>query len=232
MNLLDKIWIAIRKYRYESDGVLKNYIRSQYGPFLKRNPYYDSESFYQKILLEIQPYIKDNMKVLDVGCATGRVSFELASLGDVVCTGTDQSKKFIEFSNKFRNFGVKRINFPKRKVGSVNFIVDDILDTKLNNNDYDIIVCINIFDRVDNPPKLFEVLYGLLKNNGILLIVDPYDWSMSLAPKELQFNDMKLFLDNKLWSLERELKDLDYSIPMNYWKNWSYICHLLIARKK
>ncbi len=231
MKIFQKIKNIIFKERYESKNLLDNYIRSQYGPFLSERPFHSTESFYKKILIEAKPYIKDGMKILDVGCATGRISFELASMGNVHCIGIDLSKKFIDFTNKFKKGLFPHINFFKQTSKNIDFFVDDILNTNLEKNSFDFIVCVNIFDRVKNPLKLIDVLYFLLKNYGVLLIVSPYDWALSPALKKYQSNDMKQFFPKDIWILEKEVKNLSYIIPIQNKKERTYNCHMLIVRK-
>ncbi len=206
--------------KYEKDYILRNYILSQYGPFLKK-PYYGSESFYQKIIEESVPYINNESEILDAGCATGRLVFEYEKLGAKRSIGIDTSKKFIKFCN-----------FKKMEMDSgAEFVCANILKSGLQDASFDFISCLNVIDRVPDPQMMINKLHSLLKQNSALLLVDPYDWEFSPAPKEFHVNDMNLLLDPNMWTIKKEIQNIKYTIPVDGHNNREYICHLVIAQK-
>ena len=99
-------------------------------------------------------------------------------------------------------------------------------------NSADFISCINVFDRVKNPAELFTALHATLDTNGILLITTPYDWRFSLAPKNLHVSDMKNVFNSNDWSIEKEIRDIPYAIPISKIRDRTYATHMLILKKK
>lgn len=215
--------------RYESPEVLKSYIRSQYGFFLKENPYTLSEDFYKKIISESAPYLNPSSLALDVGCATGRLVFEYEKIGVKKAFGVDSSKLFIDFCNLVKS-GKKVTDFHTVRTSKAEFVRSDVLDLKFKIEPMDFISCINVIDRVSNPQGLVDALYTILKPGGILLLVDPYDWEMSPAPKKSHVRDMRFLLEGSRWGIEKEVRNIEYVVPISSSENKRYLCHLIIAR--
>lgn len=222
------------KLYYERESQLKKYIRSQYGPFLKDKKYYQSENFYQKIIQESKPYISSKTVALDIGCATGRIVFEYAKLGAKKVCGIDTSSNFIQFCDLIKNEeknDLFSIAFEPSILRNTEFMCRDITEYPLPPGSFTFISCINVIDRALNPQLLIEKLYDLLPVGGIVLLVDPYDWNLSPAPRRYHVNDMKLFLSREQWSLEKEIFDVPYTVPLSAHTNREYKCHFVIAKK-
>ena len=140
---------------------------------------------------------------MDLGCAVGRSSFELAKkVPEVV--GIDFSKSFITAAKKLavtgtRSFPLKeegsgtrpaRALAPSRKIRDrVTFWVGDALRlTQLGA--FDLVLAANLLDRVKDPTKLLrEVLPGLVRPAGILLLTSPYTWSEEFTPSARWLKD-------------------------------------------
>lgn len=226
-NILSKI----SPNKYESGILLNNYVRSQYGPFLKTNIFLPSENFYQLIIKEAASFIFFNAAVLDAGCATGRLVFEFEKMGAKKSVGIDTSKQFIDFCNLVKSRGFELLNFKALSSEAV-FLCADVLESKFEENSFDLISCINLLDRVISPKTLIDLLYLYLKPQGALLLVDPYDWELSPAPKNLHVPDMKDLLNNEKWEVKKEIRDIKYTIPLNDFANRDYSCHMVIVKKR
>ena len=220
MSILKKLRNLLFPQLYETRGMLENYMRAQYGPFLIRNSYLKSEPFYQSIIEEARQYFSNQTHALDVGCAVGRLVFEYSQLGIAHASGIDSSKRFIDACNKIS------------KNKNTTYIHGDILKQPPKNVHYSFISCINVLDRVAQPTILVDVLYNLLTPEGILLLVDPYDWRMSPASKRWHVRDMKSLLDSNRWDIKKERKNLEYVIPTDRTHEIMYSCHLIIAQKR
>jgi SAM-dependent methyltransferase len=202
--------------RYERKELLEQYIKTQYGP-AQNPPYLKSEPFYQTIVDEVKEYIP-GASVLDVGCALGRMVFEYEKLGAKRAVGIDTSKQFIRYANT-------------RKTGEqVEFILGDIMKAPLPPRSFKFISCINVIDRVKNPPKLLETLHELLAFDGVLLLVDPYDWDLSPTLKEFRVDDMKTLINADKWQLIRERRNIEYTTPIAEGEK-SYQAHLVLVKK-
>ncbi len=219
--------------RYETPELLTQYIRSQYGPFLRKEHHFESEPFYQRILEESLPYLSHTSSILDVGCATGRMVFEYAERTNS-STGIDSSKTFIDFCTTFRKTSLpENILFPFSDLALQNarFIHGDIYTYPFSKETFSFISCVNILDRVENPYELLDHLHTLLLKDGVLLLVTPYDWELSPANEYFHMNDMHACIDENKWHTEKEIDDLHYVIPTETAPHKRYTCHLLILKK-
>ena len=110
------------------------------------------------IIKALSKYIKnDEIKVLDLGCGTGELIFELKNkFNNLEVTGIDFSEKMIEISKK-RNPSAKHLKMDASEL--------NVLDTK-----YDIIVCTHSLPYYKEPKNVFKHLNNLLSDEGKLLI--------------------------------------------------------------
>ena len=110
------------------------------------------------IVKALSKYIKnDGIKVLDLGCGTGELIFELTNkFNNLEVTGIDFSEKMIEISKK-RNPSAKHLKMDASEL--------NVLDTK-----YDIIVCTHSLPYYKEPKNVFKHLNNLLSDEGKLLI--------------------------------------------------------------
>lgn len=114
----------------------------------------------------IEKYIKENhfnkrsVKILDIGCGTGfYLTFPLMSLGYNII-GVDPDLESIEYA--------KRINiYPN---GS--FIKSELKDLS-SYNIFDIIICSEVLEHVEDPETFLYILKTKLKYNGIIILTIP-----------------------------------------------------------
>jgi len=136
-------------------------------------------------------------RALDLGCAVGRSSFELARKVPKV-VGIDFSKAFIATAKKLASTGMysfrlkeegsrtrpARATAPSRKIRSrVSFRTGDALRLpKLGT--FDLVLAANLLDRVKDPKALLQkVLPKLVRPGGLLLLTSPYTWSEEFTPQ-------------------------------------------------
>lgn len=110
------------------------------------------------IVKALSKYIKnDGIKVLDLGCGTGELIFELKNkFNNFEITGIDFSEKMLEISKK-RNPSAKHLKMDASEL--------NVLDSK-----YDIIVCTHSMPYYKEPKNVFKHLNNLLSDEGKLLI--------------------------------------------------------------
>lgn len=117
----------------------------------------------QKILA---PYVKEKMKVLDIGCGPGFFSIEIAKMVGV------NGKVF---SVDLQEGMLKKIRDKIRETS-----LEDIIETIKCEEDeivlpekVDFILAFYMVHEVPDKEKLFETLFNLLNEKGKLLIVEP-----------------------------------------------------------
>jgi ubiquinone/menaquinone biosynthesis C-methylase UbiE len=108
----------------------------------------------------LKEYLKDNIKILDIGCATGNFLFKIQKINSKIeLYGVDFSPKMIglaknKFKNiKFYNLRAEKIDFPS--------------------NYFDIITIIETFHHLQDQNLVLEKIHKILKPEGILLICEP-----------------------------------------------------------
>ena len=136
---------------------------------------------------------KPARKALDLGCAAGRASFELARHFDQV-TGIDFSARFIGLGARLAEQGVLRytladegelVSYRERTLADlgldetrnkVEFFQGDACNLKPLFAGYDLILAANLIDRLYSPAKFLATVHERLNPGGILLISSPYTW--------------------------------------------------------
>lgn len=134
--------------------------------------------------------LPEKARALDLGCAVGRASFELARrCAEVV--GIDYSDRFIEVAGHLKSNGsflfscveegelfrpchaVISAEIDRRRVA---FERGDALDLRGDLGNFDVVLMANLIDRLKNPRQCLNQLPGLLNPGGQLIITSPYTW--------------------------------------------------------
>lgn len=136
-------------------------VASVFDDMLNRSvPFYKENLNLQiKILKE---FLKDNDKIIDLGCSTGNFLIELAKKSDkkLKLTGIDNSEAMIKRAKqKAKAFGVE-----------IKFLNEDFLNSNLNNAKAIIANYTIQFIRPLKREKLIKKIYSSLKEDGIFLM--------------------------------------------------------------
>jgi len=153
-----------------------------------------------RIVLE---YMKDKpkTKALDIGCAIGRSTFELARGFDEVI-GVDFSARFIQEAQHLKEDGILRYTMPtegkleefyevklseynlEEVCHKVSFWQADACNLKPIYHGFDLIFGGNLIDRLYDPQKFLDSLASRLNDSGVLILTSPYTWQEESTPKE------------------------------------------------
>ena len=138
-----------------------------------------------------------NARALDLGCAVGGSSFELArTCGEVL--GIDYSHTFIRAANELRKTG--RHAFEKVTEGDltepavaeippdidrerVTFEQGDAMNLRANLENFDVVLAANLLCRLPEPMRLLERLPALVRSGGQLLLTTPFTWLEEFTPR-------------------------------------------------
>jgi len=182
---------------YESDELVSQYCEFQYGA-----KHFGVENFAIACAEVAKKFASNKNKALDLGCATGRASFELAKTFESV-EGIDFSARFVQVGAKLKNDGYIAFSsreegelFTKKRVSiealgydglreKVSFWQGDACNLKLNFTSYDFIMATNLIDRLYEPKLFLESVHERLNSEGVLMITSPYTWQESSTKKEL-----------------------------------------------
>jgi glycine/sarcosine N-methyltransferase len=138
----------------------------------------------------IEPFLKDNSSILDIGCATGELALVLSKKGHQV-VGIDLDEKMIELA------GEKT----KRSGLNTKFFIKDMkkIGEDFSPKSFHAVLCFgNTLVHLENPGKIEEVFMGIhkvLKNSGILMAqVVNYDRILSGGINELPLLENENFI--------------------------------------
>jgi putative 4-mercaptohistidine N1-methyltranferase len=187
---------------YESDGLVDQYLLFHYGEGEDQLPYpfgpHDALFYPIRIVAEFIPLVGRISRALDLGCAVGRSTFELARTAEEVI-GIDLSQRFISAALEVQRTG--EIQLRRREEGAVytpilrqldpsvdrsrcRFEVGDALRLRSDLGTFDFILAANLIDRVHSPSGLLNAMARLLNPGGHLLIASPYTWLSEFTPPE------------------------------------------------
>lgn len=184
---------------YETDSLLAQYIEFHYGA-----EYYDTQNFPKTCInkcLEVIQALPQRKKALDLGCALGRSTFELAAYFDHT-TGMDFSARFINTASKLLNNDSLKYAIPAEgdlldykevflsdlqldlKNKNIDFIQGDACNLASKYGTFDFIFAGNLIDRLYHPKKFLTSIHQYLNSGGVLVLTSPYTWIEEYTPKE------------------------------------------------
>lgn len=152
---------------YESKAVVDSYEKFHFGP-----GYLGVPNFSKAVAdFGIEVAKKHNVplnRALDIGSGPGRTAIELTSAFKHVCA--------IDFSVSFIELCKKHIpEYPIPQGHELKAIVGDAHDL-ISEEKYDLVVAINLIDRLETPKKFLDGIKPLISDRGILIIASPYTW--------------------------------------------------------
>jgi SAM-dependent methyltransferase len=129
--------------------------------------------------------------VIDVGCAVGRSTFEMASRVDGLVLGVDLSIPMLRLARRVLEDG--RVRYPRRRVGvvydvrdfpvafarteQVDFWACDALALPFAGETFGQAVALNVLDCVASPLDMLTGLARVLRPGATAVLSTPYDWS-------------------------------------------------------
>ncbi len=97
------------------------------------------------------------LKILDIGCASGYLTFQIATFfPNAEVVGIDSYKRAIEYGQKI---------YP-----NIKFKVGDAHKLPFSNENFDLITCIETLEHVEAPEEVIREIKRCLKKNGKVLI--------------------------------------------------------------
>ncbi|SFW11907.1 5-histidylcysteine sulfoxide synthase [Nitrosovibrio sp. Nv17] len=191
--------------RYETDRLLSEYAEFHYG-----DEYFGVANFPQTLAELAIAAMGDRpaRRALDLGCASGRATFELARHFDEV-TGIDFSARFIGQGAQLASQGVLRytladegelVYYKERTLAGlgldgarrkVAFYQGDACNLKPLFSGYDLILAANLIDRLYDPARLLSAIHTRIQPGGLLVIASPYTWLEEHTKKDAWIGGFK-----------------------------------------
>lgn len=178
--------------KYESPAVISSYLWSHYGDLLQEEL---ATTAYREWAGLLEPH---NGLSIDLGCAVGRLAFEMTARADFV-VGLDTSRAFIATARELMvrrrlTFSLKEEGYLTRQVtltlpdswdsSTVEFIVADAQALPLKSGVAASVASLNLLDKVPQPLTHLKEADRLARvRDACLLVSDPYSWSEEAAPE-------------------------------------------------
>jgi putative 4-mercaptohistidine N1-methyltranferase len=257
---------------YEADAMLQLYLRMHYAtPAEVVTP--GLEAFLPSCALEFPRRCAEecfdavresealqgvSLRALDVGCAVGRSSFELARrCGAVV--GVDFSHRFVDAANDLQRTG--RVPYRILREGDLGEATEAVVDPALDRSRVTfqegdactltaeaiggrvhIVLAANLLCRLPKPRAFLDLLPALLHPGGIVALMSPYSWQADYTPKEDWLGGYVDAAGKEVWSFDtlKEVlgprfdlllaKDMPFLIPETGRKNQLTVSHCTVWR--
>ena len=188
---------------YEDDQEITPYCELDYGEDILR-----LGNFSQNLVAICKPFVQGKARVLNIGCSTGRCSFELAKYCENVI-GIDFTARLIKVAQRMKT--QKKIKYQlfqegeiksfkeadldqfglKNTVDNVEFWQADASNLAVKFNNYDCIVAQNVLEKIYDPQNFLKVISERINSDGYLIISSNYNWSEEVTKKEKQLGGFR-----------------------------------------
>ncbi len=155
----------------------------------------------------VKKYVKQDDKILDLGCGNGRL---LKSLPEVSYWGLDVGSVLLVQAEKLANeLNFRRVNFERLDMLELN---------KLNENNFDVVFMLASFNHLPSQKLRLKVLVDikkLLKPNGLLIMTNWNMWQWKYKKSIWYYKSSKIKKQNqKIRGLKLGFKDV-----ITVWQN-------------
>ena len=201
---------------YETDAMVAQYIEFHYG-----EDYFNVPNFPVACIAEIEKHLKGKQvdRALDIGCATGRSSFELARHAKHV-DALDFSARLIVAPSALQKEGLQRyaiqdegeiVSFKEVSLDSlgytdiadrVNFMQGDACNLPEKFTDYDVVFAGNLIDRLYEPETFLSLIKDRIRSGGLLVITSPYTWLEEFTERDKWLGGFKAQTGENYTTLE------------------------------
>ncbi len=270
---------AFRRHFYQHAGF--RYVESEEQPAIHGSVYEDDPEVitgcdfgYGPDYLELGNYSKqlaeliinsipacNSRKALNLGCRTGRTTFELANCFKYV-TGVDFSARMLKIGVNLKKNGI--VKYLVKEEGDIySFAEINLKDLGLNNlrenidfyqadgsnlmakfKEYDVIIVENALETMYNPLSFIEEIHNRVNPGGYLVLATTADWDVKVASSHnwpggfRRDGEPVYYLDNikelfsKNFDLVEEPANIPYAIRLNSRKFDYRISNVTIWKKK
>ena len=197
---------------YETDALVAQYCEFHYG-----SDYFSVNNFPKACIENVMEQVRgkniETGKALDLGCAVGRSSFELAKYFQHV-DAVDFSARFIQQGVKLQSSNRLRYTLPVEgdiveyrevlldKMGyddvkdRTQFLQGDACNLKPELTDYNVVFAGNLIDRLYEPKLFLDSITQRILSGGLLVLTSPYTWLEEYTDKENWLGGIKVNGEN------------------------------------
>lgn len=189
---------------YESDEAIAQYLLLHYGAPAEVMPFpgaaVEAAGFPERCVTATidAARVPSGARALDLGCAVGRSSFELARFCASV-TGIDFSRRFIDAARRLQRGEALEVSIPeqgdlRRQIrvrapegidrDRVQFEQGDAMNLRSGLGVFDVVLLANLLCRLADPRRCLAQLAALVRPGGQLVITTPSTWRQIHTPRE------------------------------------------------
>jgi len=194
---------------------------------------------------------------IDIGCAVGSTTFDIASKRKSLTLGIDLNWPLLNISRKILDDGV--ISYPHRIIGNryerqttkvsfpssslCDFWIADATCLPFSDHSFGLAIGLNIIDCVAAPKDLLTELLRIVKPEGGISIACPFDWASHStnhnnwvyggADLDKIISDTKLPIsqgDEKRFLLTSPPLEIDWSLPLHERARITYLTRLYMMQ--
>lgn len=202
---------------YETSDIIAQYIEFHYG-----DSYFDVPNYpvaCARACLRLFEG-REAGRALDLGCATGRAAFELATRFEKV-DAIDFSVNLIAVPTNLQNTGLQRYvipdegelvqykeikleHFPEYQAvqDRITFLQGDACNLAEKFSDYDLIFAGNLLDRLYDPGQFLSAIQSRIRPGGFLVLTSPYTWLTEFTPRDKWLGGFKAATGENYSTLE------------------------------
>ncbi|RMF16307.1 MAG: putative 4-mercaptohistidine N1-methyltransferase [Gammaproteobacteria bacterium] len=180
---------------YESPALVAQYLEFHYGP-----TYFDVPNFPREVAHRALKTTQKRGRALDLGCAVGRLGFELAREFDYVAA-VDYSGAFVDTARQLQHGATLNWDIPteglltESRQCNLNMLGLDVTASRVEClqgdahhlppelSGFDLIVCANLIDRLHHPEAALADIAARLNPGGVLVVTSPYTWLDDFTPR-------------------------------------------------
>lgn len=144
-----------------------------------------------------EPTLGPGARVLDIGCAVGGATFELARYFEEV-VGVDYSKAFVNAANQMKELGelpfemTTEGDLRERAIAAIDpeidrkrctFVVGDACNLSPDLGKFGLVLGANLVDRLPKPRAFLSSVGDFIIPGGYLVLTSPYTWLESFTPR-------------------------------------------------
>ncbi len=206
----------VRMNIYEMDEAVSQYIEFHYG-----EERFGVPNFPVACIAHVADRLEGRKtgRALDLGCATGRSSFELARHFDHV-DALDFSARLIQAPSALKATGMQRyavqdegelVSFKEVLLEDlgyeaikdrVNFMQGDACNLPAKFSDYDLVFAGNLIDRLYDPALFLDLIKQRIRPGGLLVITSPYTWLEEFTARDKWLGGFKAETGESYTTLE------------------------------
>jgi ubiquinone/menaquinone biosynthesis C-methylase UbiE len=198
--------------------VTKNEIKEAYNFIANEYDNYMEETNHARAQREIIELLKDEItgRVVDIGTGTGIIAITIAKkILDSEVTAIDISEKMIEEARKnARKAGVK-----------IDFLIDDIEESKLPDNKFDIVICCLGMLWFINKEKALKEMARICKEKGKIILIEEEGEAVRSRDDLQRFSQNlqtffsqieKLETPISIQEIKEKMRDLSFQLKREY----------------